>query len=64
MSLRTLAPSGRERVHVGYLVPDLRRAMATFGVRLQIAWATPFEMDSGFVTAGGEVDSDMVRIAF
>jgi hypothetical protein len=63
--LLTLAPATFENLyHVGYLVPDLRRAMATFGQRLQIEWATPFEMPSGFVTADGEDDSDVVRIAF
>ena len=63
--LLALAPSTFENLyHVGYLVPDLRAAMAAFGARLQITWATPFEMESGFVTATGEADSDVVRIAF
>jgi catechol 2,3-dioxygenase-like lactoylglutathione lyase family enzyme len=64
-ALLALAPRAFENLyHVGYLVPDLRLAMATFGERLQITWATPFEMPSGFVTADGEPDSDLVRIAF
>ena len=61
----TLAPTTFENVfHVGYLVPDLLEAMATLGRQLQITWATPFEMESGFSTAAGEPDSDVVRIAF
>jgi hypothetical protein len=63
--LLALAPATFENLyHVGYLVPDLLQAMETFGERLQISWAKPFEMPSGFVTAGGEDDSDVVRIAF
>ena len=63
--LLALAPATFENLyHVGYLVPDVRAAMATFGERLQITWATPFEMDNGFVTATGEADSDRVRVAF
>ena len=61
----TLAPTCFENVfHVGYLVPDLLHAMDTLGRQLEISWATPFEMDSGFETASGEPDSDLVRIAF
>jgi catechol 2,3-dioxygenase-like lactoylglutathione lyase family enzyme len=63
--LLSLAPTTLENLyHVGYLVPDLPAAMATFGERLQITWATPFAMESGFVTAAGVPDSDWVRIAF
>ena len=61
----TLAPTAFENVfHVGYLVPDLLDAMDALGRQLEITWATPFEMESGFVTATGEPDSDVVRIAF
>jgi hypothetical protein len=61
----SLAPTTFENVfHVGYLVPDLRDAMETIGRQLEISWATPFEMESGFETAAGEPDSDLVRIAF
>lgn len=61
----TLAPSAFANVyHVGHLVPDLHAAMESLGGRLQVTWATPFEMESGFETAGGEPDSDLVRIAF
>jgi hypothetical protein len=60
-----LAPTSFENVfHVGYLVPDLLDAMETLGRQLEISWATPFEMESGFETATGEPDSDLVRIAF
>src|SRR5262245_28925860 len=63
--LRVLAPAAVENVyHAGYLVPDLRAGMERFGRVLQITWATPFEMESGFATANGEPDSDRVRIAF
>jgi hypothetical protein len=61
----TLAPTTFENVfHVGYLVPDLLDAMDALGRQLQITWAPPFEMESGFATAAGEPDSDVVRIAF
>jgi hypothetical protein len=63
--LRSLAPATFENLyHTGYLVPDLLDGMERFGRLLQITWATPFEMDSGFATASGEPDSDLVRIAF
>ena len=63
--LLALAPTAIENVyHVGHLVPDLRSAMDALGRRLQMTWATPFEMDSGFETPDGEIDSDPVRIAF
>lgn len=64
-TLRTLAPTAFENVyHVGHLVPDLRQAMDVLGRRLQITWAAPFEMESGFETGDGRPDSDVVRIAF
>jgi hypothetical protein len=50
--------------HVGCLVPDLREAMTRLSQQLQITWAAPFEMDSGFTTADGAPDSDRVRIAY
>ena len=63
--LLALAPMTFENLyHIGYLVPDLPAAMATFEERLQITWAAPFEMENGFVTATGEADSDRVRVAF
>ena len=63
--LRTLEPSLLANAyHVGHLVPDLLAAMDSLGRSLQVGWATPFEMDSGFETPDGEVDSDPVRIAF
>jgi len=63
--LRTLAPAAFDNLyHAGYLVPDLRAGMEHFARLLQITWATPFEMESGFETATGEPDSDPVRITF
>jgi catechol 2,3-dioxygenase-like lactoylglutathione lyase family enzyme len=63
--LLALAPTAIENVyHVGHLVPDLLGAMDALSRRLQLTWATPFEMDSGFETPDGGVDSDPVRIAF
>ena len=63
--LLTLAPTSiGNAYHVGHLVPDLHAAMASLGRQLQISWATPFEMDSGFTTPDGAPDSDRVRIAF
>lgn len=50
--------------HVGYLVPDLVEAMDVVGRRLQISWATPFEMDGDFTTGRGERDCNPVRIAY
>ena len=61
----TLGPTALGNAyHVGHLVPDLREAMASLGRQLQITWAAPFEMDSGFTTADGVPDNDRVRIAF
>ena len=63
--LLSLAPTAIENVyHIGHLVPDLRSAMEAFGRRLQITWAAPFQMASGFERADGQPDSDEVRIAF
>jgi hypothetical protein len=63
--LATLAPTSiGSAYHVGCLVPDLRDAMASLGRQLQLTWATPFEMDSGFTLPDGTPDSDRVRIAY
>lgn len=62
--LASLAPNAIDNVyHVGYLVPDLREAMATFGRRLQVTWAAPFEMSTGFETADGDPDDRVGRFA-
>jgi hypothetical protein len=50
--------------HAGYLVPDLLAGMERVARTMQITWATPFEMESGFARPSGEPDSDVVRIAF
>lgn len=64
-ALAELSPNAIENVyHFGHLVPDLHAGMAAFGRRLQVRWTTPFEMESGFETADGTIDSDPVRIAF
>ncbi|VEG53101.1 bleomycin resistance protein [Mycolicibacterium aurum] len=64
-TLETLAASAFDNVyHVGHLVPDLLPAMHTLGDALQITWAPPFEMRSGFVGPDGSADDQTVRIAF
>ena len=64
-TLSSLAPTViGNAYHVGHLVPDLHEAMASLGRQLQITWATPFEMDSGFTLPDGTPDSDRVRIAY
>lgn len=61
----TLAASAFENVyHIGHLVPDLSRAMQTLGGAMQITWAPPFEMRSGFTRVDGSMDDQTVRIAF
>jgi catechol 2,3-dioxygenase-like lactoylglutathione lyase family enzyme len=63
--LVTLAPAAIDNLyHVGYLVPDLRAAMDSFGRRLQITWAPPFQMNTGFETAAGAPDDRITRFAF
>ncbi|MDT5176182.1 MAG: hypothetical protein QOJ95_380 [Mycobacterium sp.] len=63
--LETLAASAFDNVyHVGHLVPDLLRAMQTLAGALQITWAPPFEMRSGFARPDGSTDDQNVRIAF
>lgn len=63
--LETLAASAFDNVyHVGHLVPDLLLAMETLGDAMQITWAPPFEMRSGFVRPDGSTDDQTVRIAF
>lgn len=62
--LLALAPTVLENLyHVGFVVPDLRTAMDDFGRRLQIEWATPFEMKTGFETTDGRVDDRIGRFA-
>lgn len=64
-TLETLAASAFDNVyHVGHLVPDLLLAMKTLGGAMQITWAPPFEMRSGFVRPDGSADDQAVRIAF
>jgi hypothetical protein len=63
--LETLAASAFDNVfHVGHLVPDLLVAMQTLSEAMQITWAPPFEMHSGFVRPDGSDDNQLVRIAF
>ncbi len=63
--LETLAASAFDNVyHVGHLVPDLLPAMQTLADAMQINWAPPFEMRSGFVRPDGSADDRTVRIAF
>lgn len=64
-TLQTLAASAFDNVyHVGHLVPDLRGAMRSLGAAMQITWAPPFEMRSGFTRPDGSADDQSVRIAF
>ncbi|MGB3355674.1 MAG: VOC family protein [Mycobacterium sp.] len=63
--LETLAASAFDNVyHLGHLVPDLLPAMRTLAGAMQITWAPPFEMRSGFVRPDGSADDQTVRIAF
>lgn len=63
--LETLAASAFDNVyHVGHLVPDLSLAMQTLADAMQITWAPPFEMRSGFTRPDGSTDDQTVRIAF
>jgi hypothetical protein len=64
-NLAVLGPALIDNVyHVGHLVPDLFAAMDVYGRTLQVEWATPFEMPSGFAFPDGTSDSQTVRIAF
>ena len=64
-ALRTLAASAFDNVyHVGHLVPDLLGAIQALGDGMQITWAPPFEMRSGFTRPDGSSDDQSVRIAF
>ena len=64
-TFETLAASAFDNVyHVGHVVPDLSAAMQTLAGALQITWAPPFEMRSGFVRPDGSADDQTVRIAF
>lgn len=63
--LETLAASAFDNVyHVGHVVPDLLLAMKTLSGAMQIAWAPPFEMRSGFTRPDGSADDQPVRLAF
>lgn len=63
-ALAALGPALIDNVyHVGHLVPDLLAAMAAYEEDLGVAWATPFEMPSGFRLADGTPDSQPTRIA-
>ncbi|MEZ0341230.1 VOC family protein [Mycobacterium sp. pV006] len=63
--LQTLAASAFDNVyHVGHLVPNLLAAMQTLAGAMQITWAPPFEMRSGFTRPDGSTDDQSVRIAF
>ena len=64
-TLETLAASAFDNVyHIGHLVPDLLSAMQSLGDAMQITWAPPFEMRSGFSRPDGSSDDQSVRIAF
>ena len=64
-TLETLAASAFDNVyHVGHLVPDLLPAMQSLTGAMQITWAAPFEMRSGFTRPDGSADDQSVRIAF
>ena len=63
--LETLSASAFDNVyHVGHVVPDLLSAMAALAGSMQITWAPPFEMRSGFTRPDGSVDDQPARIAF
>ena len=64
-TLTALAPSALDNLyHVGYLVPDLRAGMHTFGRLLQCGWATPFQMGTGFGLPDGGTDDRVGRFAY
>lgn len=64
-NLDALAASAFDNVyHVGHVVPDLLLAMQTLAGAMQITWAPPFEMRSGFTRPDGSEDDQPVRIAF
>ncbi len=64
-TFQTLAASAFDNVyHVGHLVPDLLPAMQALTDAMQITWAPPFEMRSGFTRPDGSADDQTVRIAF
>ena len=65
LMLQSVSPHSFENVyHIAYLVPDLLEAMETLGQRLQITWATPFEMDAENQTDDGEIERDRLRISY
>ncbi|MGE2734536.1 VOC family protein [Mycolicibacterium vaccae] len=62
--LQMLAASAFDNVyHVGHVVPDLLLAMDSLAA-MQITWAPPFEMRSGFTRPDGTSDDQAVRLAF
>ncbi|WNG89295.1 VOC family protein [Mycobacterium sp. ITM-2016-00317] len=64
-TLETLAASAFDNVyHVGHVVPDLLSAMDSLAGAMQITWAPPFEMRSGFTRPDGSADDQPVRLAF
>ncbi|ADU00354.1 MULTISPECIES: VOC family protein [Mycolicibacterium] len=64
-TLQTLAASAFDNVyHVGHVVPELVSAMESLADAMQITWAPPFEMRSGFVRPDGSADDQIVRLAF
>lgn len=65
MDLDHLSTSAFENVfHIGHLVPDLLAAMEILGRSMQLTWAAPFEMNTGFERPDGSADDQPVRIAF
>jgi hypothetical protein len=65
MDLDKLSASPFENLfHIGHLVPDLLTAMEILGRSMQLTWAPPFEMRSGFTRPDGSADDHPVRIAF
>ncbi|KWX66918.1 VOC family protein [Mycobacterium sp. NAZ190054] len=63
--LETLAAAAFDNAyHVGQVVPDLMSAMESLAGAMQITWAPPFEMRSGFTRPDGSADDQAVRLAF
>lgn len=63
--LTALSPAAIDNLyHVGHLVPDLRAAMDSLGRRLQVTWAPPFEMPTGFEAPDGATDDRVGRFAY
>ncbi|MGP4057128.1 VOC family protein [Mycobacterium sp. 4D054] len=63
--LEMLAASSFDNVyHLGHVVPDLLTGMESLAGGMQITWAPPFEMRSGFTRPDGSADDQTVRLAF